>query len=315
MNSKMISEQEIYKKLTYQNMIMESIFNSTQDLLFYKDYTNDEGVYMGCNDAFAALVGRTKEEIIGKNDFELFDEEVGAFFREKDRIVIENKASMINDEWVTYPDGREVLLSTQKSLFQDPDKKIIGIMGISRDITREHHYKSEIEKQMEKNEILANTDSLTGIANRRYFFEIAEKMLNRACREKNPLTLMMIDIDFFKKVNDTYGHIVGDHALKYVAKILQTHLREDDVLCRFGGEEFIVLLPNISLEKGIEIAERIRIYFAENDWHYDHTTAIPIKISIGAGVYEKKAHLRDFIHKVDQNLYHAKQKGRNRVIA
>jgi len=315
MNSKVISEQETYKKLMYQNMIMESIFNSTQDLLFYKDYTHDEGVYMGCNDAFAALVGRTKEEITGKNDFELFGEEVGTFFRDKDRAVIEKKAPVINDEWVTYPDGKEVLMSTQKSLFQDPDKEIIGVMGIARDITREHHYKSEIEKQMEKNEMLANTDSLTGIANRRYFFEIADKMLNQAYRGKSPLTLMMIDIDFFKEVNDTYGHIVGDHALKYVAETLQTHLREDDVLCRFGGEEFIVLLPNISLEKGIEIAESIRIYFSENDWYYDHTTSISIKISIGVGAYEKKIQLREFIHKVDQNLYHAKQKGRNRVIA
>ncbi len=315
MNNKIILEQEVYNKLTYQNMIMEAIFNSTRDLLFYKDYTSDEGVYMGCNDAFAALVGRTKEEIIGKNDFELFDEKVGALFQKKDRAVIENKINMINDEWVTYPDGKEVLLSTQKSLFQDPDKNIIGIMAISRDITREHHYKSEIEKQMEKNELLANTDSLTGIANRRYFFEMAEKMLNRACREKSPLTLMMIDIDFFKKVNDTYGHIIGDHALKYVAETLQRHLREDDVLCRFGGEEFIVLLPDISLEKGIEIAERIRIFFSENDWQYEKDNAIPIKISIGIGAYEKKTHLREFIHKVDQNLYHAKEKGRDRVIA
>ena len=136
----------INKKNSYQKMILNSVVNSSTDLIFYKDYKTEDGRYIGCNDSFGKLVGKTKEEIIGKNDIELFGEEVGNFFRNKDKEVIDNKVAISNEEWVTYPDGEKVLLDTHKSLLKDPKGNIIGLLGMSRNITAEYNYKTTLEE-------------------------------------------------------------------------------------------------------------------------------------------------------------------------
>ena len=296
----------------YQQMILTSVLNSTNDLIFYKDYTNEDGRYIGCNDSFGEFVGKSKEEIIGKDDIELFGKELGVLFREKDLDVIRNKVNITNEESVSYPNGDEVLLSTQKSLLKDNDENIIGIMGIARDITIENNYKIKIKEKMEENKLLANTDPLTGIDNRRSFFEISEKLIKLSQRNKTQLTLMMLDIDFFKKVNDIYGHIIGDDILIYVTKTIKGRLRESDVFSRYGGEEFIILLSDTDLKNGLEIAEEIRLMFSNNIYN-DGKISIPIKMSIGVSQYKNESLMREFIQRVDENLYKAKENGRNRV--
>ena len=134
------------KKSSYQKTILNSVLDSSVDLIFYKDYKNEDGKYIGCNDAFGKFVGKTKEEIIGKNDIELFGEEVGNFFRNKDKEVIDSEVAISNQEWVTYPDGTEVLLDTHKSLLKDPKGNIIGLLGMSRNITAGYNYKIALEE-------------------------------------------------------------------------------------------------------------------------------------------------------------------------
>jgi len=305
-------KKRLEKENIYQHMILNSVLNSTRDLIFYKDYTNQDGRYIGCNDAFEKFMGKSREEIVGKNDIELFGEELGKFFREKDFNVIKNRVDIINEELVTYPNGGTVLLSTHKSLLRDNNYEIIGIMGISRDITRENNYKIKLKEQMEKNKLLAHTDSLTGIGNRRSFFDISEKLMKLSKRNHTSLVLMMIDIDYFKKVNDTYGHIVGDDILRYVTKTIKGRLRESDIFSRFGGEEFIILLSNTDLKNGLKIAEEIRLTFS-NSVYSDGKISIPIKVSIGIGEYRQESLIREFIQRIDKNLYCAKNNGRNRV--
>jgi diguanylate cyclase (GGDEF)-like protein len=116
-------------------------------------------------------------------------------------------------------------------------------------------------------EIMATTDSLTGLFNRRYFMSHVEKELIRAERTKHTLSLVLLDLDRFKRINDTFGHSVGDRVLREIAKLLSKDLRDMDILSRVGGEEFAMLLPETSVEGACEVAERIRISVEKNGFN------------------------------------------------
>jgi len=306
-------KKRLEEENSYQHMLLNAVLNSSVDLIFYKDYQTHDGRYIGCNDAFGKLVGREQADIIGENDFELFGEELGSFFREKDKEVIEAKQTISNEEWVTYPNGDKVLLHTTKSLLKSEiDDTTIGVLGISRDMTKEYNYKEQLEQNIKRQTMLSELDPLTNIKNRRAFFDISEELLKVCIRNDSPSTLLMIDIDFFKDVNDTYGHLIGDDILKYVVNTIRTRLRESDLFGRFGGEEFVVFLPNTNLEGGLEIAKTIRLLFADTPYR-DGKLSIPITVSIG--VYERinETLMRQIVQKSDTALYKAKQNGRNRV--
>jgi len=152
------------------------------------------------------------------------------------------------------------------------------------------------------------TDGLTGLYNARYFYERLEVEMSRAKRYKHDLTLFMLDIDFFKRYNDTYGHLSGDEALKHVARILKENSRATDTVARYGGEEFCVILPETSPEQSTILAERIR--------HAVETAPLAITISIGVAALAGNEDVRvaeDLVRLADKALYRAKDEGRNKV--
>ena len=162
---------------------------------------------------------------------------------------------------------------------------------------------------------LATTDGLTGLNNRRNFFELAENEFERFKRYKYPLFVFMIDIDFFKKVNDTYGHAIGDKVLVHLAQKLLYALRTGDIIGRYGGEEFIVLLPESNLEAATNVAERIRKTIEAETIKTDKFGDISITISIGLSNFTSEVQdLATVIDNADKALYEAKKNGRNRVI-
>lgn len=160
----------------------------------------------------------------------------------------------------------------------------------------------------------SRTDPLTGLWGRRYFDDAGRQSLNAMAERRERGTLVLMDIDRFKSFNDKYGHLMGDEVLRVVARVLREVLRGEDILCRFGGEEFVALLPRVNLEKGLAIAERIRARLEE--------TPIPgidtkITASFGAAEYVgiTEESLNDLIERADKAMYAAKQAGRNRVVA
>jgi len=166
---------------------------------------------------------------------------------------------------------------------------------------------------------LATTDALTGLFNRRHFTTLAENEISRALRYGRRLSIIMFDIDFFKKVNDTYGHANGDEVLKAVAKTTQNSIRSTDIAARYGGEEFIILLPETPKNASGVMAERLRKSIEELAIQTDKET---IRITASFGIYgglengEKKpieTLLSEGISKADQALYDSKENGRNRV--
>ncbi len=169
----------------------------------------------------------------------------------------------------------------------------------------------ELERSNEKLKELSSTDYLTKAPNRRYFYEVGEKYFNLAKREGSSISVLMMDIDFFKQINDTYGHQAGDEILVNVSSTMKEILRKSDIFGRVGGEEFAILAKEENSEDALIIAEKIRNSIQAIEFVFDEKT-IHITISIGiAEIQPKDARLDDIIKRADVALYMAKEDGRN----
>lgn len=158
----------------------------------------------------------------------------------------------------------------------------------------------------------ASTDALTGVHNRHWMGRAFPRALQRCTLNKQPFAVMVVDIDHFKKINDTYGHLVGDLALKTVAQCMAENLRPHDLLARYGGEEFAVLLTEADLESAKMVAERLRSRIAAAEIR-SNDISFHVTLSIGITPTQHEERLENLISEADQALYRAKQMGRNRV--
>jgi diguanylate cyclase (GGDEF)-like protein len=156
-------------------------------------------------------------------------------------------------------------------------------------------------------------DPLTGAFNRRSFEAIIQKLLEISQITNAPITLAMADLDYFKKINDTFGHLAGDEALKHFVNIIKRNLRKSDYVFRIGGEEFLILLPNIKLKDAVEVIERIRKDLEESPLHCDGKE-IKITASFGLAEVDKNKYINEIINETDEKLYKAKELGRNKVV-
>ena len=175
--------------------------------------------------------------------------------------------------------------------------------------------RDEIRKQQEKVDALAaesRTDILTGLANRRCFDEELGRRFDQWRRHKVPVSLLLVDIDRFKKINDTYGHPIGDSALKWVAAAQSGALRQMDVAARYGGEEFALLLPGTKLNDAANVAERLRATIADREFR-EGEHAFQITVSIGVAMTMEGDTPEALIKRADEALYQAKHQGRNRA--
>lgn len=163
---------------------------------------------------------------------------------------------------------------------------------------------------------LANTDGLTGVLNRRRFFEIAKITYAKAKKTERPFTLLIFDIDHFKLINDTYGHPAGDDVLREVASVAKRMLRKDDVIARYGGEEFAILLNGASLKDGLRVGESIRYIIKEHMFRKGHKHNIQMTISIGvASMASDEGGFESILKAADKALYKAKEGGRDMVLS
>ncbi len=177
---------------------------------------------------------------------------------------------------------------------------------VDRAWRRQRHIAHMLEKQ-------AHTDPLTGLANRRHFFEVAEAELARSRRYEAPLSLLMLDIDHFKEVNDAHGHRAGDRVLQQLARSCLEVLRTVDVVGRVGGEEFAILLPETDVDGAVEVAERLRAAIAAVGIPREEGVPLRVTVSIGVSTLAGNANLDTLMSQADDALYDAKHRGRNRV--
>jgi diguanylate cyclase (GGDEF)-like protein len=168
---------------------------------------------------------------------------------------------------------------------------------------------TKFEKEKQRLQFLADYDALTKVYNRRKINKELDSEVARAARYGQHFSIIMIDIDHFKKINDTYGHLAGDVVLMEFAELLQNKIRQTDLLGRYGGEEFILVMPSTSLDGAAEIANRLRQYVAS----FNFTTVGHITCSMGVAEYEQDENSSTFVKRADDALYAAKRNGRNRV--
>lgn len=162
---------------------------------------------------------------------------------------------------------------------------------------------------------LTTVDGLTQVFNRRYFEETLEREIARSVRYERALSLVMIDADRFKQINDTHGHLAGDYVLKELARVITGKLRREDVVCRYGGEEFALILPEVDKKGAVLAAEKLRKAVEKHAFEFDDKK-IDVSISCGvAGLDLKKAQAPELVKHADEKLFEAKEAGRNRTCA
>lgn len=261
--------------------------------------TKTNSVITSVSTAFAKRSGYTKEELIGQKmniirhpdtSHELYSElwktiEAGKTWQGELK-------NVSKDEEIYYLDQNVLPI-------KDENNKILSYMSIGTDITA----KKEVER-------LSEIDKLTGIYNRRKLDEYMESELTRAKRYHQPLSFIMLDIDHFKHINDTYGHPVGDASLQTLAKILADNLRKSDILGRYGGEEFLIICPETNSAETALLAEKLRSC-VEN---YTFSDINSMTISMGVAEFKATDTVKELLARSDQALYQAKHNGRNRVV-
>jgi diguanylate cyclase (GGDEF)-like protein len=202
-----------------------------------------------------------------------------------------------------------------RELGRDPGLRVAAMDYLSNVERRYENPKIVEMDEFEETERSARTDALTGLSNRRVFHETLDGEIRRSRRYRWPVTVLMLDLDHFKAVNDTYGHILGDFVLERVGGIVRHAVRDADTACRFGGEELAVVLPETAREGGYAVAERIR-HRVERAFHGRPVEGHDIAMTISAGLAtfpEDGLHAEELLARADEALYGAKHDGRNRV--
>ena len=286
-----------------QKHLLDVILNNVDAYIYMKD-SNRYFKYV--NSKVAELFGLPAKDIIGKRDIDVIPQEFADHFWQTDKLVFENNEKHIINEALLGADNKmHHYLSIKVPC--DVKENSNTLIGFSTDVT-------ELYQLKEKFKQLANTDELTGLYNRRYFFENAKREFNRAKRHQQALAVISIDVDHFKAINDQYGHPTGDKVLIKIAQLITPTIREEDIFARIGGEEFSITLSDTSKEKCQQAAERLRSLLDNNVISLDNNIQIPIKISLGVSIIKASdTSFQDLYARSDIALYKAKSIGRNQV--
>ncbi|MEY2816941.1 MAG: hypothetical protein RL275_404 [Chloroflexota bacterium] len=274
------------------------------------------------------LYGWREAEVLGKS----VDEVCGTEFMEGQQELAQQ--TLIKDKtWrgelkQKHRSGKEIWVDASVTLLEDDSGNYVGGVTINHDVTERKLAEDELRRTkesieqinltlrraFEREQLASRTDSLTGVFNRRYFFELLGYEFSASRRYERPLSLVMFDVDYLKKINDTYGHQVGDELLKKAANVVRGELRTSDVLARYGGDEFVILLSNSSEEDASMVLERIYRELKSTIISADHKK---LGISISAGISSLQPDMEkadQLVMLADRALYVAKNSGRNRVV-
>lgn len=289
--------------------------------------TDENFIITYWNPAAERIFGWKAEEVIGKNAADVlqtaFDQE------EREESIRQIQAVGVWKGEVTQytKDGRPITIDASIVSIKDRTGKVTGYVSANRDISRRKQMEEnlrqshreveavnlEIQQALEREQNLSRTDGLTGLFNRRHFFTLAEHEFKVAKRYNSALSTAVFDLDYFKHVNDRWGHQVGDEVLKHISRIVQSQLREADILARYGGEEFILLMPNSNAGEAEYVAERIRASVLAYQIPQANTVQ---RITVSIGVAELASDVESLDHlirRADKALYDAKKAGRNCV--
>lgn len=286
---------------THQLEQSERRFRQLADAAFETIIIHRDRKILDCNEEAHHLYGIPKDQLIGSD----ISEHVHESFHEAATEWLEGPTQKAIELTHIRADGTSVPVEVRSRAIEHEGKD--ALVTAVRDITAH----KALQKKLER---IANSDPLTGAGNRRFFMDAGKRIFFRAIRYSEPLALIMIDIDYFKKINDTYGHDGGDVALCAMAKVCKETLRTSDIFARFGGEEFAALLPASDVAGSTTLAERLRV--ALEDMTVDSPEgSIRFTVSIGVTVLqEDDQDIEGLLTRADKALYTAKESGRNQVV-
>lgn len=269
------------------------------------------------------MTGYEVEELIGRKMIDFLAEESRKYVLDRSRQQINKRLNRDAEEIVLY----DVQFRCKEGSFKwfevsmQPNfeaGRFIGYIGTTRDITEKKEYECQLKKYISelkltnaKLEQMATVDVLTGAFNRRKFDDDLNSIIRCGKDQDIPFSLIFLDIDHFKMINDRHGHKTGDFVLQSISRLIRENVRSTDRLFRWGGEEFILILPDANLDSAICVAEKIRIIIQD----YDFAIGERITISLGVGEYKFNEDIDQIIVRIDNALLKAKTRGRNRVAA
>lgn len=307
------------EKIQYQFKLLENV----NDAIFC---TDENFLITYWNRAAERIFGWRSEEVIGRSTMDVLKAEFSPEQR-AESIRMLTEIGQWKGEIIQHSRSGEPLVFEANVMSMKDYRGQTIYVAANRDITQRkraeeelRHAKESIEatnhelqEALTREQILARTDGMTGVNNARHFFDIAKQEFMVAKRYGQPLSIIIFDLDHFKKINDTFGHQVGDKVLKHVAQIAIEHVREADTFARYGGEEFVALLPNSNAMESSVVAERIRQSISEC---CTNTDLGDVTVTVSAGIAESLSNVDDIeniIRRADQALYKAKEAGRNCV--
>lgn len=283
-------------KIHNKRKLLDAVINTSDDLIYYK---NKKLIYLGCNEAFEKYTKLSKEEIIGKDDFEIFDRKFAKIFRDTDLKVLKTNEISTENEWFEF-DNKKVLFQSKKIPFKYDSG--IGILGVSRDITDLYEIQKKLEEQTIK-------DELTKTYNRKYFNDEIKEQFELYRRYKINFCIALFDIDDFKKINDTYGHKIGDEVLIKICKIINKNIRITDILFRVGGEEFVIIYRKTKVDDALKSTQKIKDLIEKEEIIKNH----PVTISIGLTQIKENDDEDSIFKRSDDLMYASKKNGKNRI--
>ncbi len=314
---------ETYKNITGQNKIQSalqrsemryrSLFEQSGDAIFVLQAEGPQtGKILSANRAASLMHGYRKEEFLRLSIADLDTPEHAAKALKRIKRILEGEKLRMEISHKR-KDGSVFPVEVSASMMEFGEKKFI--LALYRDISKRKAIEAERDTLIQKLKHISRTDGLTGLLNRQHIDIRLNEEMERARRYGDPLSLIMFDIDKFKLINDTYGHIAGDQILQRTSMIIKDTLRASDIAGRFGGDEFIIILVHTDIEVGMQVAERLRSRVAEENVQINDSQSTGYSISVGISQFDNSLSLaEDFIARADAALYEAKRKNRNIVV-
>jgi len=301
-----VTEQKRLEEALRRNEAqLTTILDNLKAHVYIKDINY---AYTYVNADMCDYLGMSRDDVIGKTDTEIFGEKSANRFHRSDQQVFNYKenCSSIEKSRHFQTKKKRYFWSVKVPLINDLGNTY-ALLGISTDVTEQKRLENELRE-------LASTDVLTGVNNRRHFIVLCQRELKRAKRYDQPLSLIMLDIDHFKNINDTHGHAVGDEAIRVMTKLCHDSLRDTDVIGRIGGEEFAIILPQTDITGAWQIAQRIRQATEQHGFNIDEENECKFTASFGVTELKDEDETPDdLLKRADIALYAAKTQGRNRV--
>jgi len=282
--------------------VLQVIIDAIPAPIFFKDHLH---IYRGCNTAFCQSLGFPREKIIGASVYDIAPKHLADTYYKADCQLLTQGGSQCYEAEVRFADGSFHEIEFNKAVFTNSNGEAMGQVGVMLDITERNRLTRQLDEA-------TRTDPLTGTANRREFDLIIHDECEQQKKSDNKLSLMTLDVDFFKKINDKFGHGGGDQALQLIANWLQNQLRSTDSLFRVGGEEFYLLMRNTGIHSAQKVAEKICKGMSTNIFLINQQE-VRITLSIGVIELDSTITLEEALEMVDKALYEAKSDGRNCV--